>query len=54
MIALIDYGIGNLRSVEKALEAVGAEVVLTSEPRSWQPTRSCFRASGPLAMGWQA
>lgn len=29
-IALIDYGIGNLRSVEKALAAVGARVVLTS------------------------
>lgn len=32
-IALVDYGIGNLRSVEKALEAVGAEVALTSEPK---------------------
>lgn len=31
MIALIDYGIGNLRSVQKALEAVGAEVRLTSQ-----------------------
>jgi glutamine amidotransferase len=33
MIALIDYGIGNLRSVEKALLAVGAEVRLTSDPQ---------------------
>ena len=32
MIALIDYGIGNLRSVEKALAAVGAYVQLTTEP----------------------
>jgi len=32
MIALVDYGIGNLRSVEKALQAVGAEVCLTSAP----------------------
>jgi len=32
MLALIDYGIGNLRSVEKALKAVGAEVQLTSDP----------------------
>lgn len=32
MIALIDYGIGNLRSVEKALLAVGAQVQLTSDP----------------------
>lgn len=31
MIALIDYGLGNLRSVQKALEAVGAEVRLTSQ-----------------------
>lgn len=33
MIALIDYGIGNLRSVEKALAAVGAQVQMTSDPR---------------------
>jgi len=32
MIALIDYGIGNLRSVEKALAAAGAEVCLTEDP----------------------
>lgn len=32
MIALIDYGIGNLRSVEKALAAVGARVSVTDDP----------------------
>jgi glutamine amidotransferase len=32
VIALIDYGAGNVRSVHKALEAVGAEVVLTRHP----------------------
>jgi glutamine amidotransferase len=32
MIALIDYGAGNVRSVQKALEAVGAEVQLTQAP----------------------
>src|SRR5262245_52848033 len=32
MIALIDYGIGNLRSVQKALEHVGARVCLTEDP----------------------
>lgn len=32
MIALVDYGIGNLRSVEKALSAVGADVCLTPDP----------------------
>lgn len=31
MIALIDYGIGNLRSVQKALEHVGADVALTDD-----------------------
>jgi len=32
MIALIDHGVGNLRSVQKALSAVGGEVQLTSDP----------------------
>jgi imidazole glycerol-phosphate synthase subunit HisH len=31
MIAIVDYGMGNRRSVEKALEHVGARVVLTSD-----------------------
>ncbi|MBO5245409.1 MAG: imidazole glycerol phosphate synthase subunit HisH [Selenomonadales bacterium] len=31
MIAIIDYGMGNLRSVEKALHAVGTEAVITSD-----------------------
>jgi glutamine amidotransferase len=30
-IAVLDYGMGNLRSVEKALERVGAEAVITSD-----------------------
>src|SRR5687768_10966877 len=32
MIAILDYGAGNLRSVAKALETVGARPVLTSDP----------------------
>lgn len=32
MIAIIDYGMGNLRSVQKALEAVGEAAVVTSDP----------------------
>ncbi len=32
MIAVLDYGIGNLRSAEKALQKVGAEAALTSDP----------------------
>jgi imidazole glycerol-phosphate synthase subunit HisH len=31
-LAMIDYGIGNLRSVKKALEAAGANVVQTEDP----------------------
>lgn len=30
-IAILDYGIGNIRSVEKAFEKVGAEAVVTSD-----------------------
>jgi len=32
MIAIIDYGLGNLRSVEKALVHGGAEAVVTQDP----------------------
>ena len=32
MIAVLDYGMGNLRSAEKALERVGAEVEVTRDP----------------------
>ena len=32
MIAIIDYGMGNLRSVQKAFERVGCEAVVTREP----------------------
>jgi imidazole glycerol-phosphate synthase subunit HisH len=31
-IAILDYGMGNLRSVEKALERVGAEASITADP----------------------
>ena len=32
MIAVLDYGIGNLRSAQKALEKVGADARLTADP----------------------
>lgn len=32
LIAVLDYGIGNLRSAQKALEHVGADARLTSDP----------------------
>jgi imidazole glycerol-phosphate synthase subunit HisH len=31
-IAILDYGVGNLRSVEKALEHIGATATITREP----------------------
>lgn len=43
MIALIDYKAGNLASVKKAFDAVGAESVITSEP-------AVVRASGRLVL----
>jgi glutamine amidotransferase len=33
MIAIIDYGAGNIRSIEKALEHVGAQVQVTDDPQ---------------------
>ncbi len=36
MIAIIDYGMGNLRSVSKAFEAVGHEAIVTREAASIQ------------------
>jgi len=33
MIAIIDYGMGNLRSVQKGFEKVGFEAVVTGDPR---------------------
>jgi imidazole glycerol-phosphate synthase subunit HisH len=38
MIAIVDYGMGNLRSVAKALERAGATVSLLSSP---VPAREC-------------
>jgi glutamine amidotransferase len=32
MIAIVDYGMGNLRSVEKGFKKVGVEAVVTSDP----------------------
>ena len=32
MIAIVDYGVGNLLSVQKALQTLGREAVITSDP----------------------
>ncbi len=36
MIALVDYGAGNLRSVEKAFDAIGASIKRTDDPEDVQ------------------
>ena len=33
MIAIIDYGMGNLRSVQKGFERVGCEALVTADPK---------------------
>ena len=32
-VAIIDYGVGNLRSVEKAFAATGCEAIVTGDER---------------------
>ena len=40
MIVLLDYGSGNLRSVEKALRRVGADLLVTTRPESLRDARA--------------
>jgi glutamine amidotransferase len=40
LIAIIDYGMGNLRSVQKGFEAVGAEAIVTSDSKKILSARS--------------
>jgi imidazole glycerol-phosphate synthase subunit HisH len=40
VIALLDYGSGNLRSVEKALRKVGADVLVTTSSRGLRDARA--------------
>ena len=54
MIAIIDYGMGNLRSVAKALEHVGAEPVLTHDHARIRQARAIVLpgvGAMPKAMG---
>jgi len=40
MIGLVDYGMGNRRSVEKALEHLGARVLVSSDPAALAQARA--------------
>ena len=59
MIALIDYGAGNLASVKKALAAVGADVFVPAQPNEVESARGVivpgvgnFRAIRALKSQW--
>ena len=43
MIAIIDYGAGNLRSVEKALTAIGEESIVTRDRHEILNAEMCIR-----------
>jgi glutamine amidotransferase len=45
LIAIIDYGMGNLHSVSKAVERIGCEVIVTSDPEQ------IFAADGAILPG---
>lgn len=45
-VALVDHGMGNLRSVAKALEAAGAGVRLVREPSELQAEGVCLPGQG--------
>ena len=48
LVAVVDYGIGNLHSAQKALSRLGADARLTADPASSPtPSPSCSRASVP-------
>ncbi len=44
MIAIIDYGMGNIHSVQKALESMGAKTVVTNNP---EDIKACDKAVLP-------
>jgi glutamine amidotransferase len=39
-IVIVDYGVGNLRSVQKALEHVGAPAVISADPAATDPANA--------------
>jgi len=53
-IAVIDYGLGNLRSVAKALETAGADVVVTNDPQKISAAKAIvFPGVGAFGRGMQ-
>jgi glutamine amidotransferase len=61
MIAVLDYGVGNLQSVEKALAGAGAQVRRVTQPDEIAraaavvvPGVGHFRATTALGAGWRS
>lgn len=53
MIAIIDYGSGNLRSISNAFRKIGAEVQVTSSPESINDSEALVLPGvGPLEVQW--
>ena len=52
MIAVVDYGVGNLRSVAKALEKVGAKVDVTSNATDLEAARA-LAGEGRVVVAYQ-
>jgi glutamine amidotransferase len=50
MITIVDYGVGNLRSVQKALEHVGAPATISSDP-AWLEAAAQQGSSGIVLPG---
>lgn len=54
MIALIDYDAGNMKSVEKALQLIGEDVLVTRDrKRFWLRIKWCYRVWVVLEMRWK-
>ena len=52
MIAIIDYGMGNLRSVQKGFERVGHAAVITSDPENG-PASGMFEFKKGKSTSWR-
>lgn len=54
MIGIIDYGMGNLRSVQKAVEFLGGKAVITAEQSELnQCGRLILPGVGSFARAWK-
>ena len=50
MIAMVDYGVGNLFSLKSSLAHLGLEAVVTADCPAWEPLAMPWRNSPPRAL----